>query len=291
VSCRGTPRRDVASRRVQAAGGAATCRGQSGPAVSASPSRLRDPGCVQRATVLRATDDGSAGAVVPWRRPSALGHGPGPSPVVPVALCRTGDRLHAVLRGYKDAPAVAARRHFARGLGVHLAGFLSAHGACIADAAGSHWDSVAVVPSSARMPGARCRLAAPHPLAEVLGSIPHLSGLARVEIGRGPGSADHLAPAAKAFEVGGEAAGRRVLLVDDTWVTGARMQSASAALVESGAQVVAMVVAGRAVGSVDTAPVPALERWWRWAEARGRRVGGVAPGPCCMANCARERPG
>jgi len=72
---------------------------------------------------------------------AALGHGPGPSPVVPVALCRTGDRLHSVLRGYKDAPAVAARRHFARGLGVHLAGFLSAHGACIAKAAGSHWDS------------------------------------------------------------------------------------------------------------------------------------------------------
>ncbi|HLN42743.1 MAG TPA: hypothetical protein VK215_09830 [Acidimicrobiales bacterium] len=222
---------------------------------------------------------------------AALGHGPGPSPVVPVALCRTGDRLHSVLRGYKDAPAVAARRHFARGLGVHLAGFLSAHGACIAKAAGSHWDSVAVVPSSARNPGARCRLSPPHPLAEVLGSIPHLSGLASVEISRGPGSVDHLAPAAKAFEVAGEAAGRRVLLVDDTWVTGARMQSAAAALVEGGAQVVAMVVAGRAVGSVDPASVPALERWWRWAEARGRRVGEVARGPCCMANCARERPG
>jgi phosphoribosylpyrophosphate synthetase len=207
-----------------------------------------------------------------------------------VALCRTGDHLHAVLRGYKDAPAVSARRHFARGLAVHLARFLSAHGACIAQAAGSRWDSVAVVPSSARIPAARRPppLLAGHPLEEVLGSVPPLSGLVQVEIGRGPGSADHLAPEAEAFSVGGEARGRRVLLVDDTWVTGARMQSAAAALVEGGAQVVAMVVAGRAIGAVDTTTAPALERWWRWAEARARGEGEMAYAPCCLVDCVRR---
>ncbi len=219
---------------------------------------------------------------------AALGRGDGSSPlVVPVALCRTGDRLHTVLRGYKDAPVVAARRHFAYRIGVHLSGFLGAHAGCIAAAAGSRWDSVAVVPSSSRPQGARRRPPPParHPLSEVVGAIPYLSGLARVEIGRGPGSAQHLAPDPDAFAVGGEARGRRVLLVDDTWVTGARMQSAAASLVDAGAEVVAMVVAGRTVGAVGAAAVPALERWWVWAEARGRHAGTVARGPCCLADC------
>ncbi len=223
---------------------------------------------------------------------AALGRGDGPSPpVVPVALCRTGDRLHTVLRGYKDAPVVAARRHFAYRVGVHLSGFLGAHAGCIAVAAGSRWDSVAVAPSTTRPQGACRRLSPPssHPLWKVVGAIPQLSGLLRVEIGRGAGSAHHLAPDPDAFAVGGEARGRRVLLLDDTWVTGARMQSAAASLVDAGAEVVALVVAGRTVGAVGAAPVPALERWWGWAEARGQ--GTVARGSCCLADCARGRAG
>ncbi len=211
--------------------------------------------------------------------------------VVPVALCRTGDRLHAVLRGYKDAPVVAARRHFSRRVGAHLSGFLGMHGGCIAAAASSSWDCVAVVPSSTRPHGARGgSVPAPHPLGEVVGTITSLSGLARVEIVRGHGSAHHLAPDAHAFAVGADARGRRVLLLDDTWVTGARMQSAAATLVAAGAEVVAMVVAGRAVGAVGTGRVPALERWWGWAETRGRQAGPVARAPCCLASCIGERP-
>ena len=233
---------------------------------------------------------------------SVLGHEPGASPlVVPVALFRTGDVLHAVLRGYKDAPAVAARRHFSRRVAVHLWSFMSAHRTCITAAAGSDWDSVAVVPSSARTHGAGRPPPVPacHPLGEVIGAIPCLSALARIEIGRGTGAVRHLAPDPGAFEVDPDACGRRVLLLDDTWVTGARMRSAAVALERGGAQVVAMVTAGRAVGAVDinaafsdgvdSNTVPALERWWRWAEARGRRS--VTKGRCCLATCVGERPG
>ncbi len=222
---------------------------------------------------------------------AALGPGPGPL-VVPVALCRSGDPLHTVLRGYKDAPAVTARRHFARRLDAHLSGFLDAHGACIVEAAGSTWDSVAVVPSSRRSPEARRRRPwpSPRPLDQVVGAVSCLSGLARVDIDRGPGSADHLAPDPDAFAVRGAARGRRVLLVDDTWVTGARMRSAAFALTEAGAQVVALVVAGRAVGAVDTAPVPAVARWWCWAEARQRHGSGVGRAPCCLAHCTGDGP-
>jgi phosphoribosylpyrophosphate synthetase len=53
--------------------------------------------------------------------------------------------------------------------------------------------------------------------------------------------------------------GRRVLVVDDTWVTGARARSAAAALALAGAQVVAALVIGRAV---DPDASPAVARWW-----------------------------
>jgi hypothetical protein len=186
---------------------------------------------------------------------------------------------------------------------VHLSAFLGAHGGCIAAAAGSDWDSVAVVPSSARThgDGHSPPVPASHPLGEAIVAIPGVSALARIEIGRGTGVADHLAPDPAAFEVDAGARGRRVLLLDDTWVTGARIRSAAAALEHGGAQVVAMVIAGRAVGAIDSNAantdaahsntVPALERWWRWAEARGGGVGSVATRPCCLANCVGEQPG
>jgi hypothetical protein len=196
--------------------------------------------------------------------------------------------LHTVLRGYKDSPAVAGRRHFAWRLGAHLSGFLSAHGACIARASGSTWDSVAVVPSSTRTGSTRGRrhvVLADHPLSQVVGAVPCLSGLARIDMKRGAGSADHLNPDHAAFEVDCEARGRRVLLIDDMWVTGARMRSAAAAIGGAGAEVVAMVVAGRAVGALPSTTVPAVSRWWRWAEQRGRHGGVPSSAPCCLANC------
>ncbi len=223
--------------------------------------------------------------------------GPHPCPmVVPVALYRTGDRLHAVLRGYKDAPAAAARHYFAGRLGSHLAWFLDAHGPCITRAAGTSWDSVAVVPSSTRTPDAarrRPKVWSQHPLGAVVAAMPSLSGLARIDVVRSHGTAEHLAPSCDAFAVGAEARGRRVLLLDDTWVTGARVRSAAAALSHGGAVVVAVVVAGRAVGAVGSAPVPALATWWRWAETRAVPRAGPRPGlgvlparaRCCLVPC------
>ncbi len=191
-----------------------------------------------------------------------------------------------MLRGYKDAPAVAARRHFAGRLGVQLSEFLGAHRRCIAAAAAT-WDSIAVVPSSTRTPhdpdgavpgvvsGSR------HPLGPVVATMSSMSGLTLLDIGRGTGTVRHLAPSPAAFAVGADAKGRRVLLLDDTWVTGARARSAAVALGRAGAEVVAIVVAGRAVGAFGTATVPAVERWWRWAEAQDAH----GSARCCLAGC------
>jgi predicted amidophosphoribosyltransferase len=218
--------------------------------------------------------------------------------VVPAALYRTGDRLHRVLRGYKDASAVTARQHFARCLGVHLAEFVYTHGPCIERAAGATWDSIAVVPSSTRTPDDRPRVAPPagHPLSRVVTAMSCLSALRRVDIGRGSGTARHLAPSRHAFVVGAEARGRRVLLFDDTWVTGARARSAAAALGHAGAEVVAVIVAGRAVGAVESAPAAGVATWWHWAEGRAARRTELSAargrasskGPCCVVPCLGE---
>jgi hypothetical protein len=197
------------------------------------------------------------------------------------------------LRGYKDASAVAARRYFAGRVGEHLADFVGSHGRCIAEATSSNWDSVAVVPSSTRgfVASRRAALPAEHPLGQMLSGIASMSGLKRVAIGRGPGLADHLTPARDAFEVDAESAqDRQVLLLDDTWVTGARVRSAAAALRHSGADVVAIVVAGRSVGAVGTT-APGIERWWQWADARHEKACLGARARCCLPRCMREKAG
>jgi len=217
--------------------------------------------------------------------------------VVPVAVFRVGDPLHRVLRGYKDAPAVSARRHFAGRLRTHLADFVAAHGACMAAAGAGPVDALCVVPSSGRTavpvaPG-RPALLSPgdgvaRPLAGVVEAVATLAGVDRVVLRRGPGRTGHLAPHPEAFEVCGDVGGRRVLLLDDTWVTGARMRSAGAALVGGGAAAVTMVVAGRAV---DVGAGPAVARWWAWAERRSTDGAGAPPGqPCCLPTCRWRDP-
>jgi len=204
--------------------------------------------------------------------------------VVPVAAYRTGDALHAVLRGYKDGPTGDAREHFASALVHHLGGFLARHDGCIADAAGATWDSVAVVPSSTRVPiwstsppSGRGRPVVAHPLERVVTRVPRLAALPRVALASGAGDSGHLAPDPAAVVVSGPIAGRRVLLVDDTWVTGARLSAAAVAVESAGAAVVALVVAGRVVDSPGTAAA----RWWDAVEERVNS----ADDRCCLDAC------
>ncbi len=201
---------------------------------------------------------------------------------VPLALCRPGDELHGALRRYKDSPALSARRHYAALLARLLQGFLLRHRPCLETAAGG-WDALAVVPSSGRSPKTG---SAPGPFNTVVGQVPALGAWPSLVLRRGPGRAGHMAADPSAFRLDDGADGdgaaisrpRRVLLLDDTWVTGARARSAAAALEEAGMVVVAVVVCGR---SVDPAAAPRLGRWW--AE---QTVAGVGrPGRCCADRC------
>jgi predicted amidophosphoribosyltransferase len=221
----------------------------------------------------------------------ALGDDSGDHPTVPASLFMADDPLHTVLRGYKDAGAVAARRHFARRLAAHVDAFLEAHARCVEREAGP-WDAVAVVPSSVRRAfvdgsGRSGRVWARHPLTAVIDDVGVLSGIHRVELVRGPGAVGHLAPQRHAFVAPETARRRRVLLLDDTWVTGARMASAAAALELAGATVVAQVVAGRLV----RAPVPPSPGGGV-GTSRGATAesAGTTAVPCCLWHCPDRRP-
>ena len=219
-----------------------------------------------------------------------LGSETSPRPVVvPVSLCRPGDPLHRALRGYKDAPVVAARHHFSARIVSLLADFVEHHTPCIEWATDTRWDGLAVVPSSARSSLSSAlagRRRESHPLEPVVRSaFPGIDS--PVELKRGGGTSRHLRPDPDAFDVVGDATDRRVLVIDDTWVTGARMRSAADALRRAGAHAVALVVLGRLV---DPGAASGNARWWSWAESSSHRQGDVARGPCCLTLCQLESP-
>jgi hypothetical protein len=160
--------------------------------------------------------------------------------MAPISYSVGLEQLHRALMGYKRLSGEVARR-----LTVELAAvlwrFLAGHEACLARAADvARFELVTTVPS-----GERTRDAS-HPLPRLVGDLV------------GPTRARHerllrrspIEVAARAFDAGKfEAArsldGEPVLLIDDTWTTGASAQSAAAALRDAGAGPVAALVIGR----------------------------------------------
>lgn len=209
-----------------------------------------------------------------------LGARPAPR-VVPVSLFRPGSPLHGALVGYKSSPDRSNRESLSGLLAELVSWFLALHGPCLGHTAGGGWDVIDVVPSTRRS-------APSHPLADALASTPALAARGASLLRRGPAPLGHLEPAAAGFLADPSASGRRVLLLDDIFTTGARSRSAAAALQLAGAVVVAIVPVGRMVHT-DDAP---RRRWWA-ATARpmsGERVSGGLP-PCCIEWAARPGSG
>ena len=174
--------------------------------------------------------------------------------VVPVSLYRTGDHLWHALRRYKDGQEAALRRRLGRGLGRLLHAFLRRHLDCIAPDVSPDW-RITVVPPTRRR-------AQRHPLEKV---VRHPRWLRRryartLRTAARPG---HNAASDTAFEVIRDVGGLELVLVDDTFTTGASVQSAVSALRLAGARVVAVVVIGRVVNP-DASPEEAA----LWAAAR-----------------------
>jgi hypothetical protein len=203
-----------------------------------------------------------------------------------------GGALHRQLRGYKDHSCSAARDSYTRTLAAVLARFLAQHERCLAAVAGvERFALVTTVPSrSAAAGGDRGRL-------ELIvarlcrATAPRHSPL----LAPGPQPGEPRAWAPERYRARRALGGEAVLLVDDTWTSGASAQAAAHALRRSGAGDVALVVIGRHVQLADcrragwrAATIPAFG-WDRCAlgatclaaEAGGLqpvRVRGCAPG-------------
>ena len=166
--------------------------------------------------------------------------------VAPVAYAVKGGRLASDLWRYKSGMPGAAEAG-AR-LAATLAVYLREHGDQVWRAAGMAAGPAlaAAVPSGQGRPGL-------HPLLEIVTScvdVPIVPlCLAPGAAARARGLADGVAVGW--LTVGGAVAGADVLLVDDTWVSGASAQSAAVALKAAGARRVALVVIGRHVDPAD----------------------------------------
>lgn len=205
-----------------------------------------------------------------YARCYACAHGePWLDVVAPISYSVAGEQLHHALAGYKRLEGEVARR-----LGVELAAvlwrFLAEHEGCVARAAGTKtFELVTTVPSGKREREDR------HPLGRIAGELvaptrgrhEHLLRRSAVEV---PARAFHR----HRYEPLRALSGQPVLLIDDTWTTGANAQSAAAALKRAGAGRVGAVVIGRH-----------LNREWHENDRRLRGITGPFDWGCC-ARCA-----
>jgi predicted amidophosphoribosyltransferase len=164
--------------------------------------------------------------------------------VAPISYSVAHEQLHHALAGYKRAQQPVARR-----LQVELAAVLwrhlAAHEKCVARASGvkaERFELVTTVPSGDPQ---RDHL---HPLPRLVGE---LTGPTRTRhrrlLRRSAKPVASRAFDAEKFEPVVPLDSEPVLLIDDTWTTGASAQSAAAALRSAGAGAVATVVIGRHV--------------------------------------------
>lgn len=169
--------------------------------------------------------------------------------VLPISLYCKPSTLRDWLTFYKPGDE-EHHPEYADLLGVLLARFAAEHGDAL-DRFLRGYDLVCVVPSSQRPP--------PHPLAHVIDThVMRLAARREELLARGPGELAHRRPSVDAFALTKEVTGRRALLVDDVYTTGATAQSAACALECAGAHVTAVLVIARRVNPEWRPEVSAL---------------------------------
>ncbi len=161
-----------------------------------------------------------------------------------VVTYRLGDRTHRLLRGYKDAPETESRVACRGELASLVADWLASSGAGFVARGERAWTVVTGVPSTCR-PGSA-------PVDRLIEAVPDLAPLHRPLLVRGTGVLDHLVADRSGFDVASGVdrvwlASQRVLVVEDSAVTGARAQSAAAALRLAGGRVAGVLAVGRAL--------------------------------------------
>jgi hypothetical protein len=177
--------------------------------------------------------------------------------VLSISLTRLNTQLQQYLRDYKDG------RDGVGGLGgtvlaATLGRFATRHWACICSRIGGSVDVVTTVPSSDGRPG-------PHPLLSLVDHSRQLQPLHQMLLQPAAVHIDHGQADDRAFDVVRAIDAARVLLVDDTFTTGARAQSAASSLARAGAKAVAVLTIGRVIDPDFNETCRAI---WRHATSR-----------------------
>jgi len=164
------------------------------------------------------------------------------SAVAPISYSPQFGQLHNALAAYKRTSGAATLR-LQRDLAAVLWRYLREHEPCLSAAAGvDGFDLVTTVPSSDHARDAD------HPLRRIAGELvaPTRERYERL-LRRSTATVAGRDFSPEKYVVRRGLAGESVLLIDDTWTTGASVQSAAAALRGAGAARVAAVVVGRHV--------------------------------------------
>ncbi|MHB1710427.1 MAG: phosphoribosyltransferase [Acidimicrobiales bacterium] len=196
------------------------------------------------------------------------------APVTAVTSYRLGDEMHRLLRGYKDASIADVRSDYTTRLAGMVAQWMGEHRDHLLARTQGPWDVVVGVPSSKRPAGA--------PVDALVEAVPELARCYLPLLVRGTEPTDHLVASSRGFVAEAHpsvirrwppaaACGLRALVVDDSLITGARAQSAVAALRKVRVQVAGVLVVGRVV-----APETASWQAAYWESMHERRR---APGP------------
>jgi adenine/guanine phosphoribosyltransferase-like PRPP-binding protein len=149
-------------------------------------------------------------------------------------------QLHHVLRHYKTKQYPDLHDRFGAQVASLLSYFLTTNGNCIEHAAGGKWDVITTVPSSGDRGGR-------HPLVTAINRVSGLRDQYEPLLKRGSATISHLAASDDGYEVTRPLDGERILLVDDTFTSGSRAQSAASRLSLDGGDVVAIVPLGRVI--------------------------------------------
>lgn len=159
--------------------------------------------------------------------------------VLPISYSPHLGQLHAALRGYKEGRAGSGR--FTIELAAVLWRFLARHESCLARRTGvDGFPVVTTVPSS------DVERDAAHPLHTIVGRlVDHTADRFERLLWPSGTNVEHRTVDARKYQPARALDGESVLLIDDTWTTGASAESAAHALSAAGASTIAVVVVGR----------------------------------------------
>lgn len=167
--------------------------------------------------------------------------------IVPISLTTRGEQLYYSLVHYKRPvlpwePRAEQQDTFRRQLAALFGRFVVQHGRCVAGEAGS-WDTIVVVPSTRTAPKDI------HPLHHTLSMLRNSAPLLLAPLRSSGEEFGDREASDRRFVVVENVGRRRVLLVDDTMTSGARLQSAASVLRLHGATVIAAVPIARYINA------------------------------------------